>query len=141
MPKATSRDPSTATSSKRDRRKLRRLERSLAKARAEETRRADRLEQARSSGASRKVEQRRARKVERAHAKGEELEAAIAKLRPKSVEPVFAYCLRDRERVAMEDPQPTTMKNGRSALAGRCPKCGQRLVRPVATPRATAASS
>jgi hypothetical protein len=132
---ASGKDTTADTPRPRLKRRIRRLERRLANVRAEATRRAQRLDDARSSGAKHKVERRRARKVERAQAKGEQLEAAIAKLRPQatpSPEPVFAYCLRDRERVAMEDPEHVTMKNGRAALGGRCPRCGQRLMRAVA---------
>jgi hypothetical protein len=68
------------------------------------------------------------------------LAAAIAKLRAgrASAAPVEAYCLRDRAKVAMLDPVPTTMRNGQPALAGTCPRCGGRLVRAVAKAAAAA---
>lgn len=183
MPSASSKSKSAALG-KRDRRKLRRLEQQLAKARAEETRRADRLEQAVKAGGARRIE-RRTKKFDRAHERGERLAAGIAGLlagsdappesspptpkAPKPAKPakaapapkpaktsksaeapkpakaatpaktasptagaILAYCLRDRERVTMQDPRPVTMRNGQPALAGTCPKCGGGLVRAVA---------
>jgi len=69
------------------------------------------------------------------------LAAAIAKLHATGATAarVEAYCLRDRGKVLMVDPAPTTMRNGRAAMAGTCPTCGGRLVRAVAKATATAA--
>src|SRR5262245_17596826 len=93
---------------KRDRRRLRDLERRLAEARAQESRRSSRLEQAQAAGAPRKIE-RRARKLARARARGERLAAQIAELRGPAAQAVMGYCLRDRERVEIRDPQPVTL--------------------------------
>ena len=38
-----------------------------------------------------------------------------------------AYCLKDRKKVEMKDPQPITMKNGKPATQGVCPNCGTKL--------------
>ena len=122
-----------ARSTNRHRRRLRRLEARLGKVRSQERRRADRLERARRDGGAGEI-RRRTRKLERARARGERLEAAIAKLQaPDAAGPaVEAYCLRDRTKVVMAAPTPTTMRNGRPAMAGTCPRCGGRLVRAVA---------
>lgn len=40
---------------------------------------------------------------------------------------VQAYCVKDREKVEMQNPQQITMKNGRPAVQGTCPKCGGKL--------------
>jgi len=36
----------------------------------------------------------------------------------------MAYCVKCREKVEIKDPQQVTMKNGRPAMKGVCPKCG-----------------
>jgi hypothetical protein len=129
MPTAET-DSSSSTQSKRDRRRIRQLERQLADARADATRRSARLERARRDGGARKIE-RRSAKLARARVREEELAARIAKLQAPAAAPVLAYCLRDKERVELQDPEPITMRNGQPALAGHCPKCGSRLVRAV----------
>ena len=48
--------------------------------------------------------------------------------------PMQAFCLRERRRVDIVDPEPITLSNGRSAIAGTCPSCGVRVVRTVARP-------
>ena len=93
-------------------RQLRRLERRLA--------------------AVRETEARRARQLEKAHRRGAALEATIAALRP-APEPgpaggPVAYCLREKRRVVIVDPEPIVLRNGRAALAGTCPSCGARVV-------------
>ncbi len=40
-----------------------------------------------------------------------------------------AYCVKDREMVEMKDPHEITMKNGRKAMQGACPKCGTKVTR------------
>jgi DNA polymerase II large subunit len=35
-----------------------------------------------------------------------------------------AYCVKDKEKVEIQDPEQITMKNGRPAVKGKCPKCG-----------------
>jgi Domain of unknown function (DUF5679) len=37
---------------------------------------------------------------------------------------VEGYCLKDKKKVEMKDPQPITMKNGKPATKGTCPICG-----------------
>ncbi len=40
-----------------------------------------------------------------------------------------AYCVRDKQKVEIKDPQQVTMKNGKSALKGTCPNCGGSVFR------------
>ncbi len=39
------------------------------------------------------------------------------------------YCLKDKRKVEMKDPQPITMKNGKPATVGTCPHCGTKIYR------------
>ena len=34
-----------------------------------------------------------------------------------------AYCVKDKMKVEVVNPQKVTMKNGKLALSGTCPKC------------------
>jgi hypothetical protein len=34
------------------------------------------------------------------------------------------YCVKERKKVEIKDPQKTTTKNGRTAIKGTCPDCG-----------------
>ena len=40
---------------------------------------------------------------------------------------VEGYCLKDKRKVEMKDPQPITMKNGKPATVGTCPYCGTKI--------------
>ena len=40
-----------------------------------------------------------------------------------------AYCVRDKQKVEMVNPQRITMKNGKPAWKGTCPKCGNSVFR------------
>jgi hypothetical protein len=35
-----------------------------------------------------------------------------------------AYCVKDKMKVEVQNPQKITMKNGKPALQGTCPTCG-----------------
>jgi hypothetical protein len=54
-------------------------------------------------------------------------------LRPKAPrqfakeESMEAYCMKDKKKVEMQNPQPITMKNGKPATAGTCPVCGTKV--------------
>jgi predicted RNA-binding Zn-ribbon protein involved in translation (DUF1610 family) len=37
------------------------------------------------------------------------------------------YCLKDKRKVEMMNPQPITMKNGKPATVGVCPNCGTKI--------------
>ena len=38
-----------------------------------------------------------------------------------------AYCVKCREKVEMQSPEAITMKNGKPATRGICPKCGTKV--------------
>ena len=40
-----------------------------------------------------------------------------------------AYCVKCRTKREMKEPKATTMKNGRAATQGVCPKCGTKMFR------------
>ena len=40
-----------------------------------------------------------------------------------------AYCVKCKAKKEMADAQEVTMKNGRTALQGKCPDCGTKLFR------------
>jgi uncharacterized Zn finger protein (UPF0148 family) len=41
----------------------------------------------------------------------------------------MAYCVKDKMKVEVQNPQHITMKNGKPALSGTCPKCGTKVFR------------
>ncbi|MEE9489374.1 MAG: DUF5679 domain-containing protein [Thermoplasmata archaeon] len=42
---------------------------------------------------------------------------------------VEAYCVKCRKKIEMKDPTKITMKNGKPATKGTCPKCGTKVFR------------
>ena len=38
-----------------------------------------------------------------------------------------AYCVKDKQKVEVQNAQQITMKNGKKALQGTCPKCGTKV--------------
>jgi DNA polymerase II large subunit len=38
-----------------------------------------------------------------------------------------AYCVKDKKKVEVVNPQRITMKNGKPALQGTCPVCGGKV--------------
>jgi hypothetical protein len=40
-----------------------------------------------------------------------------------------AYCVKDKTKVEVVNPQRITMKNGKPAIQGTCPKCGGKVFR------------
>ena len=40
-----------------------------------------------------------------------------------------AYCVKCRSKVEIKDPKAITMKNGRPATQGTCPKCATKVFR------------
>ncbi|GFN39704.1 MAG: conserved hypothetical protein [Marine Group I thaumarchaeote] len=40
-----------------------------------------------------------------------------------------AYCVKCRAKREIKDPKEITMKNGRPAVKGTCPKCGTKVFR------------
>ena len=47
----------------------------------------------------------------------------------KGGEVAEAYCVRDKMKVEIQNPQKITMKNGKPATKGTCPKCGNSVFR------------
>jgi len=115
-------------------RRLRRLEKRLASAQetqAKRTRQAARAQQRDvSRGGARKLLAKRARQLEKATRRAAALAAAISEARAAAAR-LQVYCLRDRMKVSMRHPEPMTMRNGRAGVAGTCPTCGNRVVRPA----------
>jgi Domain of unknown function (DUF5679) len=50
-----------------------------------------------------------------------------ATLREEELTMAQAYCVKDKEKVEVQNPQQITMKNGKPALSGTCPKCGGKV--------------
>lgn len=46
-----------------------------------------------------------------------------------SIGEVEAYCVKCKRKRLMENPKQMTMKNGRKAVKGTCPKCGSGMFR------------
>ncbi len=44
-------------------------------------------------------------------------------------EKMQAYCMKDKKKVDIKDPKAITMKNGRPAIQGECPICGNKVFR------------
>jgi len=40
-----------------------------------------------------------------------------------------AYCVKDKKKVQVQNPQKITMKNGKPATQGTCPVCGGKVFR------------
>jgi len=40
-----------------------------------------------------------------------------------------AYCVKDKQKVEIQNPQNITMKNGKPAVKGQCPMCGNTVFR------------
>ena len=38
-----------------------------------------------------------------------------------------AYCVKDKMKVEVQNPQKITMKNGKPATQGQCPVCGTKM--------------
>src|SRR5207249_3991787 len=53
--------------------------------------------------------------------------SALQQISRKDGDLVEGYCLKDKRKVEMKDPQPITMKNGKPATVGTCPFCGTKI--------------
>lgn len=42
---------------------------------------------------------------------------------------VEAYCVKCKAKTEIKDPQKVTLKNGKPATKGTCPKCGTKVFR------------
>ena len=69
--------------------------------------------------------------VYRARPKGSQARTAGTRVRPIKVERRLSvaegYCVKERKKVEIKDPQQVTMKNGRPAIQGTCPDCGTKI--------------
>jgi len=126
----------TGTRSTRDAtRRVRRLERRLAAVRELESKRRRQAAEARDRSSARDLQAKRQRQLDKARRRSEMLAAELASLTmsPKpaaAADGPFAYCLREKQRVQIAQPTAIVMRNGRPGVAGTCPGCGARLVRP-----------
>jgi hypothetical protein len=50
-----------------------------------------------------------------------------ASLEQRRVTVAEGYCVKERKKVEIKDPQQVTMKNGRPAIQGTCPDCGTKI--------------
>ena len=48
---------------------------------------------------------------------------------PKSPEALTAYCMKCHAKTEIKDPKAITMKTGKPATEGTCPKCPTRVFR------------
>jgi len=37
------------------------------------------------------------------------------------------YCVKEKKKIEIKDPEQVTMKNGRPAVKGTCPDCGTKV--------------
>ena len=37
------------------------------------------------------------------------------------------YCVKEKKKVEIQNPEQVTMKNGRPAIKGTCPDCGTKI--------------
>lgn len=150
MAKAPKSTRSDAASDRDRARRIRKLERRLASARDLEGKRRRQAGSAQDGDGPRKLAAKRQRQLEKAQGKTAAIEAELASLggtataaaRPTGAAPAPAaaapaaidgpqgYCLREKRTVTITNPEPFVMRNGRAAVAGTCPSCGARVVRP-----------
>jgi len=55
--------------------------------------------------------------------------AGITPTTPVKVKRVRAYCMKCRAKREMKNPEAITLKNGRPAIQGTCPRCGTKMFR------------
>jgi hypothetical protein len=48
---------------------------------------------------------------------------------PPAAEAIEGYCMKERKKVAIANPEPATSKDGRAAVRGTCPDCGSKIFR------------
>jgi hypothetical protein len=101
------------------RKRQKRFERKLADLQAIEARRLEQLKEVRV-----KLADVRARLIE------VRAEAEASGVAASSGEPAgpIGYCIREKRSVEISHPEPVTLSNGRSAIAGACSKCGARVM-------------
>lgn len=47
--------------------------------------------------------------------------------RPEGATMPEGYCVKERKKVEIKNPEQITMKNGRPAITGTCPDCGTKI--------------
>jgi predicted GH43/DUF377 family glycosyl hydrolase len=58
-------------------------------------------------------------------------EVGITPVKPVKIKRVRAYCMKCRAKRQMKNPLAITLKNGRPAIQGICPRCGAKIFRIV----------
>ncbi|NWF77670.1 MAG: hypothetical protein HXY36_03650 [Chloroflexi bacterium] len=59
------------------------------------------------------------------------VEAGVTPVKPVKIKRIIAYCLKCRAKREMKNPTALTLKNGRPAIQGTCPRCGTKMFRIV----------
>jgi hypothetical protein len=82
------------------------------------------------AAADRLIERRRSQ-LHSAMSHRASIAAKLARLAGPASEAVapMAFCIKDRQRVAIGDAHVITLANGRTAITGLCPSCGSKVVR------------
>jgi hypothetical protein len=99
--------------------RLRRVERQLARVRDTEAKRERQLARARARRAVLEDRVTALRSTDRGDTVAPEQEVAMG---PQ------AFCMRERRKVVIAGATAVVLKNGRAAVAGTCPTCGTRVV-------------
>ena len=109
-------------------RQLARLEKRLAGLEREEAKRSGQLDAVRAAQAELRAEIAELRAV--AASAAAPLEAAVASPAQPAArgDGPQAYCMREKRKVAIADPELVVLGNGRRAYAGSCPDCGARVI-------------
>ncbi len=50
---------------------------------------------------------------------------------------IMAYCVKEKAQKPMKDAKEVTLKNGKHALQGVCSSCGTKMMKFIATKKAT----
>jgi predicted GH43/DUF377 family glycosyl hydrolase len=58
-------------------------------------------------------------------------EAGVTPVTPVKIKRIRAYCLKCRAKREVKNPEAVTLKNGRPAVRGICPRCGTKMFRIV----------
>jgi hypothetical protein len=109
------------------RKELKRLERNLADLIATEAKHRKQLEEVRAMAAD-----ARSRLIA---LRTEVTAAGRAAGADGSVAGPVGYCMREKRSVEISHPEPVTLSNGRTAIAGTCPTCGARVMAFSARPK------
>jgi len=125
-PKPTADAVSEAAGRGKRQRKIQRLERRLSRTTEMEARRAHQLDSVRDRRAALETALAALRSPA-PDARPRDRRPREATTEPGSGTGPQAFCLRERRMVALLDPAPFRMKNGRAAVTGHCASCGARV--------------